>query len=391
VPAGNDTIYRIASVTKQSTAAAILRLMEQSRVDLDSDINRYVPEFQGRGTRITIRRLLNHTSGIRNRTDVQGFASKERLHLADAEVLAIFQDEPRDFRPGANFLYNNSGFYLLAMVIERVSGQSMAEHLHRSLFEPLGLKSTSVCDDARIVRHRAHGYIVSNGQLLNAPFISKDLPKGGGNLCSTAHDLVLWAQALATGKVVSPESYALMTTPGTLADGRPIGYGLGLFLSELEGQPEVFHGGDFGSFTSFLAWYPADNVTVAVLQNSGATPAFDGFLARRLVRRLLQRPDPALAAVAPEDYELDRVAGTYRIGTASIDVRRESSDLVLASANVWQLWEHRFRAQGSGAFVSVRDPEVRLRFGGDGGHAQTLSLTLHGRAFGDATYHDGRK
>jgi CubicO group peptidase (beta-lactamase class C family) len=309
-----------------------------------------------------------------------------RLDLTDAETLAIFQDEPLNFQPGTNFLYNNSGFYMLAMVIERLSGQSFADHLQRSMFEPLGLRSTSVCDETRVVPHRAHGYIVEKGQLLNPPYISHGLPKGGGNLCSTARDLVLWAQALASGKVVSPESYTLMTTPGTLADGRPIGYGLGLFLSEFGGQVEISHGGDFWSFTSFLAWYPAENLAVAVLQNSQAAPAFDGFLARRIVHRLLERPNATPFANAGSDKEFERVVGTYRIGAASIDVRRDSADIVLTSATVWQLSEHRFRPRGGGTFTSLRNPELSIRFGGEGAHAKTLSMTLHGRAFGDAEY-----
>ncbi len=386
VPAGNDTIYRIASITKQFTAAAILRLVEQGRVDLDADITKYIPEFHTRGKHITIRQLLNHTSGIQNITNLPALDSKVRLDLTDAEILAIFQDEPLNFQPGANFLYNNSGFNMLAMVIERISGQSITEHLQRSMFEPLGLRSTSVCDETRVVPHRAHGYIVAKGQLLNAPFISHDLPKGAGNLCSTAHDLVLWAQALGSGKVVSPESYKVMTTPGTLGDGRPIGYGLGLFLSEFGGQVEISHGGDFGSFTAFLAWYPAENVAIAVLQNSQSAPAFDGFLARRIVHRLLERPNSTPFANAGDAREFARVVGAYRIGASSIDVSRDSADIVVKSDNVWQLSEHRFRPRGGGAFTSLRNPELTLRFEGDGAHAKTLSLTLHGRAFGDAEY-----
>lgn len=386
VAASNATIYRVASITKQFTAAAILRLMESGRVDLDADILQYVPEFHSRGRRITIRQLLNHTSGIQNMTDVPAFPSKERLELTDAEALAIFQDEPPNFPPGENFLYNNSGYYLLAMVIERLTGESYAEHLKRTVFEPLGLRSTSACDDARIVPHRARGYLVANGLLQNGPFISQSLPKGGGNLCSTAHDLVLWARALAGGRVVSPQSYALMTTPATLTDGRQIGYGLGLFLSEVEGRAEILHGGDFGSFTSVLAWYPADDVAVAVLQNSGAMPAFDGHLARRLVRRLLRRPEPQLSEMPADQAAFNRVIGRYRIGASSIDVRRDASNIVLSSRDVWQLTERTFAHRGSGVFASIRNPELCVRFGASGDHAQTLSLTLHGRALGDAVY-----
>lgn len=386
VPARNESVYRIASITKQFTAAAILRLVEQRRVSLDADVRTYLPELHTLGARITIRQLLNHTSGIQNITDVPAIAPKVRLDLTNAEILAIFQDEPHHFAPGANFLYNNSGYTISAMIIERLTGQTIADHMRLTFFEPLQLRSTSVCDETRVVPHRAHGYVVANGQLQNEMFISPDLPKGGGNICSTAHDLALWAQALASGRVVRAESYTLMTTPGALSDGRPIAYGLGLFLSELEGRPEVSHGGDFDSFTSFLGWYPSENLAIAVLQNSNAAPAFDGNLARRLVRRLLQLPESSSAGASePGDAELNRVVGTYRIGTASIEVSREGSHLALKGDKIWHLQERLFRYEEKDLYSSVRNPELQLRFSGEGFRASMLSLTLHGRAFGDAT------
>lgn len=386
VRATNETVYRIASITKQFTAAAILRLVEAGRVDLDADVVKYLPEFHSRGRRITVRQLLNHTSGIANMTDIPAFWAKERLDLTDAEVLALFQDEPPNFAPGENFLYNNSGFYMAAMIVERVTGESYAAHLDRTIFEPLGLRSTSVCDPARITPHRARGYLVEKGQLRNEPFISPLLPKGGGNLCSTAHDLVLWARALVSGKVVNPQSYALMTTPGSLIGGRQVGYGLGLFLSDVGGGVEVLHGGDFGSFTSVLAWYPAGDLIVAVLQNSGAAPAFDGHLARRLAGRLTGHPEPQLEEVPLDDAAFQRVAGTYRIGAASIEVRRDASRLVLSSTAAWHVTEQAFGHAGNGVFASIRNPEFRIRFSAGGDHAETVALTIHGRTFGDAKY-----
>ena len=215
------------------------------------------------------------------------------------------------------------------------------------------------------------------------------LPKGGGNLCSTAHDLVLWAQALVAGKVVSPQTYALMMTPGSLTDGRPIGYGLGLFLSDVGGGAEILHGGDFGSFTALLAWYPADDVTIALLQNSGAAPAFDGHLARRLARRLHGRPEPQLEEMPLDDAAFQRHVGTYRIGAATIDVSRDASRLIVSSTAAWHVTERAFGHEGHGVFASIRNPEFRMRFSGGGDHAETLAFTIHGRAFGDAIYDRG--
>lgn len=257
VTATNETVFRIGSITKQFTAATILRLVEQERLALDDDIVKYVPHFHGNRAPVTIRQLLNLTSGVQGFTEVPAFAALKRIDLSDSAVLDVFQDTPANFAPGTNFVYNNSGFYLLGMVIERVTGQTYDRYMRDFLLAPLGLLSTDACSDARIDPHRARGYALTNAQVANAPFISLNAPKGGGNLYSTAADLVTWARALAGGRVISRESYALMTTPGTLADGRSIGYGLGLFLSTLEGREEIFHGGGIPGFTAFIACYPA--------------------------------------------------------------------------------------------------------------------------------------
>ena len=167
---------------------------------------------------------------------------------------------------------------------------------------------------------------------------------------------MLWARALATGKVVSPASYALMTAPGTLNDGRPIGYGLGLFLSDGGSGAEILHGGDFGSFTAMLAWYPADEIAVAVLQNSGAAPAFDGHLARRIVRRLRGQPDPQLAEAPFDPAAFQRSVGTYRIGGARIEVKRDASRLVVSSTAAWHVTERVFGHAGNGVFAAIGTP-----------------------------------
>ena len=151
VAATERTVYRIGSITKQFTAAAILRLAEQRKLSLDDEISRYVPSLQRHGWRMSIRQLLNHTSGIRSFTAIPGFASKERLDLSDDELLAVFQNEEVDFEPGTNFLYNNSAFYLLAMVIERLSGRAYRDFMRDDVFVPLGLADTRACDEHQLI------------------------------------------------------------------------------------------------------------------------------------------------------------------------------------------------------------------------------------------------
>jgi CubicO group peptidase (beta-lactamase class C family) len=385
VRASERTVYRIGSITKQFTAAAILRLVEQRKLSLDDPISRYVPGLQTHGRPVSIRQLLNHTSGIRSFTAIPAFASKERLDLTDDELLGVFQNEPFDFEPGTNFLYNNSAYYLLAMVIERVTGRAYRDYMQDEVFVPLGLVGTRTCDDNQVTLHRARGYTVSAGALQNAPFISMAPPKGGGNLCSTALDLANWTHALADGRIVSRESHRLMMDPGTLHDGRPIAYGFGLFLSNVDGRPEVSHGGGIVGFTSFLGVYPADNLTVVTLTNSDTVHLYDGNLARRIVRAVLGRPSSESRAAAVDIALLDRFVGTYRLGSAVITVRRDDARLTVdGGGSVEQLWERLFEHQGHGIFAAVENPQFRLAFTPVEPRSTRLSITLSGRAAGDA-------
>jgi CubicO group peptidase (beta-lactamase class C family) len=390
VSATSETVYRIGSITKQFTAAAILRLVEERRMGLDDDITLYVPQFHAHGHHVTIRQLLNHTSGLRSFTEVPTFATKERLDLTDDQLLSVFQDEPSDFEPGTNFLYNNTGYYLLAMAIERVTGRSYGAYMHDVMFGPLDLQTTSVCDDVQLTRHRAQGYTLAGDQLQNASFISLAPPKGGGNICSTASDLVKWTQALAGESFISRNSYALMTSTGTLSDGRRIGYGFGLFLSTLDGHKEIFHGGGIEGFTGFVGFYPDADVTVVVLANLDVAHLYDGHFARRLVRALLKLPEVRPSGISTHKNDLSQFAGTYRIGSASIAVRADSTRLFVdGKGTVPQLWERVFVYRDGGVFTSVENPQIDLHFAFSERGAARLAITLSGRAFGDAVRGDG--
>jgi CubicO group peptidase (beta-lactamase class C family) len=383
VHATEKTIYRIGSITKQFTAAAILRLSDQRKLSLDDRVGTYVPSLQDHKN-ITIRHLMNHTSGIRSFTAIPAFAAKERLDLTDDELVDVFRREPADFEAGANFNYNNSGYYLLAMVIERVTGRPYADHMHDELFAPLGLRDTSACDDGRILPHRARGYTVENDTLRNAPFISLLPPKGGGNLCSTAADLATWALAL-DGRGVSRAAYRRITEPGTLADGRRLSYGLGLFLWNLDGRREISHGGGIVGFTGFLGAYPDDGLVVAALTNTDDAHLYDGLLAHRIVRALAGRDSRQSVPPPIEIALLDKLAGTYRIGSATILVSRDGQRLnVSTRGTVEHLWERAFQPRADGTFAAVNNPEIQMVFTPISDGRMRLSVLFSGRSAGDA-------
>jgi D-alanyl-D-alanine carboxypeptidase len=325
VPATAETVYRIGSITKQFTSAAIMRLMEQGKLALDDTLQKFFPNFPTQGNRVTVRHLLNHTSGIKSYTSLgPKWARVIRLDLAPDSVVALFANEPFDFKPGDAYRYNNSGYFLLGMIIEKLSGKWYGQYLQDEFFTPLGLKSTMYCEQAPLIKRRAQGYTPRpDGSFINAEPLSMTQPYAAGSLCSSVNDLVAWSQALSSGKVVSPASYKLMSTPGTLNDGKPITYGFGLGTGTLGGHPQVSHNGGINGFVSELHHYPDDSVVTVVLTNTGALAAVQ--LERAIARRALGIAD--LPAVPIDAAALERLVGEYAIGNTRLKVFVEAGRL----------------------------------------------------------------
>ena len=276
LPADETAVFRIGSVTKQFTAAAIMKLAEQGKLSLDDPLSGYVPEFDTGGRTVTIRQLLNHTSGIPSYTSQPEFISKYApRELSDEELLAIVAGVDFDFEPGEKWNYSNTGYYLLGMVAAKASGKPFEVFLRDEFFEPLGLTRTYYGADRAIVPRRAQGYEYHSGsrQFANDEPISMNVPGAAGAIWSTAGDLVRWQIALTDGRAVSPASYDEMirsTAPTGQGDTR---YGFGLMLSgEGEGL-RITHGGGIPGFNSTLSYLPAQGLRTAVISNSDGIPA----------------------------------------------------------------------------------------------------------------------
>ena len=284
VPMTAETVYRIASLTKQFTAAAILQLVEAGQIGLNDPMTRYLPDYPTQGHEVSIRHLLTHTSGIKSYTTLGDvfWLKAGLLDLSHTEMLALFKDEPFDFTPGEEYRYNNSGYYLLGMIIEVVSGESYDDYLDAHLFGPLGLSRSSYCHEAQIIPGRAEGYEQGGGWLLNDRSISMNTPGAAGALCSTVPDLLSWTRALRSGRVVSEVSYQAMTTSGLLNDGSATGYGFALGVGTLEEHSRVAHTGGINGFSTVMAHYPESDLDIVVLSNtSGAAPRrIEGRIAR---------------------------------------------------------------------------------------------------------------
>ncbi|MBW3573176.1 MAG: serine hydrolase [Gemmatimonadetes bacterium] len=313
IPNTPSTVFEAGSVSKQFTAAAIVRLAQQGKLSLDDDVRRYVPEVPDYGTPITLRHLLNHTSGLRDWGSVvqlAGWPRGTRIHTHAHALDVISRQRSLNFTPGTEYSYSNSGYNLLAIVVDRVSGMSFAEFSRRELFEPLGMTRTEWRDDfTRVVKDRATAYALDDGAWhLRMPF---ENVHGNGGLLTTVEDLLRWNQALDSGAVAGLG----LETRGVLSNGRQIDYALGLVVGEFRGLRQVSHGGATAGYRAYLARYPDTGVSVALLCNAAnanpglATRTAALFMADRLGPEGGPAPVPP---VAVEPAELERRPGLYR-------------------------------------------------------------------------------
>lgn len=268
VPTPDDAVYEIGSVTKQFTAAAIMRLVEQGKVELDADVTTYLPGFDPQGRRITVRRLLDHTSGIRPYTAMEEFRAIEKRSLPRDTMLALLSRATPTFEPGAAEAYNNSGFFLAGLVVEKASGRSYADFVKDELFARAGMMDSRYCDQGEVIARRARGYELHGSELRRGGWIDHTWPFAAGSICSTAADLDRWNRALHGGRILGDAAYRELVAPGTLADGTRLSYAKGIATSDLAGYRALHHGGAIPGFLSYAAWFPERRLSVVVLVNT---------------------------------------------------------------------------------------------------------------------------
>jgi len=304
-----DSIFHIASISKNIAAAAVLSLVDQGLVRLDDDVTRYVPAAPTHGQRVTLRQLLNHTSGIFSFTSLRDAEANEALDLTHAQILASIKDRALDFTPGTSWRYDNTGFYLVGMVVEQVTGQAYATYIRDHFFHPLGMSSSSLCTIHDNVPDLVSAYVRQNNALVPAPFMTWMLPFSAGSVCSTATDLTRWQLALDSGQVLRPATLALMRRPTELADGTRVDYGLGTRLGSFLGRRVLGHTGSGGGFTTVLEDFPDDRVTITVLVNTEAAGA--NAVAADIARTAFEVSESPLRDLPAPARELAAIAGTF--------------------------------------------------------------------------------
>jgi CubicO group peptidase (beta-lactamase class C family) len=326
IPIRPETVFHVASISKQFTAAAIILLAQEGKISLDDDVRKYIPELPGFGARITIRHLIHHTSGLRDQWSLLGFAGwRYSLDLiTDDDVLdVVSRQKELNFTPGAEYVYCNTGFTLLAQIVKRVSGQSLREFTSKRIFQPLGMKSTHFRDDhAEIVKNIAYGYVEGDhgkGDLNYRLSVTNFDTVGATSLLTTVEDLAQWDENFYHPKVGGPEFVKQQLEDGKLNNGKFTSYASGLALGKYRGLPTVGHSGADAGYRADLLRFPEQHFTVACLCNKGETNpseltqrVADIYLATEFKEPAPVSSAPVLTSVPVSAERLAQFPGLYR-------------------------------------------------------------------------------
>lgn len=277
-----QTKFRIGSVTKQFTAVSILLLQERGELSLGDSISEHLSDAPEAWAEITIRDLLQHTSGVPNVTSLDGFGRLKYLPTSQDDLIATFIDLPLEFAPGSAWAYSNSNYVLLSRIVEAVGGVPYAEFISTNLLEPAGMSDTAIDVTATIVPNRASGYSPSSKGIVNADYVDMGIPTGAGALYSTTADLFRWQRSLFGGEILSTQSLSKYVTPSAFEMRGTDKYGLGVIVENDEDGRSYYHGGGIEGFNAWLGYDPDLDVTVVVLAN------LNGGTAARLGEQLLE-------------------------------------------------------------------------------------------------------
>lgn len=317
VPATEHTVYRIGSLTKQFTATMIMQLVNEKKITLDEPAIKYLTKLPKSWSKVTIRQLLSHTSGVKSYTELPEFMAEYSYKSVKPEgILAVVEAAPLDFEPGSKWHYSNTGYEVLGMIIEKFDGRKFAASLKARILDPLGMTETYFTSEKDVVLRRAEGYSVKNGGFTHAGYLNMDWPYAAGSMESTVSDLAKWDAALGTEKLLPKASWDQLWTPTKLTSGAATTYGLGWGVGKLGSEPMIGHTGGINGFSTVMNRIPSKALSIIVLCNSEAadpsaaaieaTYLFDPTLRPVVVK--VEDKEPAKTAAAKVAFE-DLMAG----------------------------------------------------------------------------------
>lgn len=373
-----ETIFRIGSITKQFTSTAILKLVAEGKISLEDPVTKFFPDYPMGDKPITIQHLLTHTSGIKSYTSLPEIVgskeSKERAYTVD-EMINAFKTKTKDFAPGDSYLYNNSGYFLLGAIIEKVTGMSWGKYVEDNLLIPIGMKSTYFND--LNIKGEAAGYYKIKRSFDKSHIVHPTASYAAGAIASTVDDLWKWNKAVFSGKVVKLHLLEKAWTPVMLNDKSTRQYGFGWQFRDLGTSRVIGHGGTIDGYQAF-AWYVPDSKTFVVLSNNmAANPTeYTG-----KILELVNGNKDALVKVERKEIPMDpasfnRYEGDYELFPNFIITIRKDQDKLLAQAT-GQPANQIFPESEFKFFLKVVD--AQLEFGTDaGGKINTLTLYQNG-------------
>ncbi|WP_192348861.1 serine hydrolase [Algoriphagus sp. Y33] len=262
------SLFRIGSLTKQFTAVGILKLVQEHKIRLEDSVGKFFPNSPGWFHSITIKQLLNHTSGIKNVTELPNWKSEiESSKLSIEDILSLIWKEDLYFTPGTDFHYSNSNYIVLGRILENVSGLTYSQFLSNQIFGPLGMNHTYYDDQQTVLPFRSEGYSKGTSGYQNDTFINMELPFAAGGLLMNLQDFRTWKNALDSGNVIPDSLLNQAKTPATTSKGIEIGYGMGWSIGEIKGQRSIKHSGYINGFSSFEISLPYQSVFMVVFTN----------------------------------------------------------------------------------------------------------------------------
>jgi CubicO group peptidase (beta-lactamase class C family) len=308
VPNAPNTKFRLASVTKQFTALCVLILQEQGKLSVEDPISKFLPDCPSAWSKIKIRHLLTHTSGIPDYTKFPDYISTMPLPSPPEKMLNRLQDKPLEFVPGEQFAYSNSGYILLGYIVEKASGQNYEQFVQQFIFQPLGMRDSGCDRFETILSHRATGYTLHGDTWVNSAYVDRTFSQGDGTLYSTVEDFFRWYQCWREHKLVSAESWKAMITPAK------DNCGFGIFAAQQFDQKLLWHDGRDPGFVTAMCWFPTSDIFVAAFANSDS--AHSGEVADNLAALLLDKPllrPKEQASLGREAGQLEPFVGRYRM------------------------------------------------------------------------------
>jgi CubicO group peptidase (beta-lactamase class C family) len=321
VPATKESVFEIGSITKQITAAAIMLLVEEGKINLDEKISKYLPNTPESWKNVTVRHLLTHTSGIKSYTGLSGYELTKRLKRD--EFIKAIGAHTLEFEPGERYNYSNSGYNLLGFIIESVTRKSYWDFVQTRIFKPLGMNNTGDRDPQYVIRNRATGYEWENNRLVGRDYDLTDVFSAGA-IVSTVVDLAKWDAALRNETLLKKASLEKMWTPFVLNNGQPNPYGFGFNVADFRGHRLISHGGQTAGFAANISRFVNDDLTVIVLTNLGDI-GLGGAIARGIAKFYL--PDISIRAMKEQPGADSKITDLFRSALLSYLENKTNPDL----------------------------------------------------------------